>query len=309
MGSGPPVAVTQRGQQAIIIHHDGREELIIEVDYQSAQAPPSLAWVIPLPSIPDRYEITSPTLFEEMEQAAELNWGHVGCRSRGPAQQSAPIPTSIPALNLLEVVAVGPYTIQPIQASGELGLAALGRWMTDNGFSEIPEEELAYYIQRQWVFLAVRATPPEGGEMGTAGALPPLHISFLTSAIVYPLKLSAHMGVFPVTLYVLTDHAVEREVFRGARERGFFVSGANEECDDLSARQGCECNDPFLEAAAQFTLDGREALTELFGSLGLVVPAPHLTVLHTPTFGEGAASPAEWAEDFILPLPSAPESP
>ncbi len=299
----PPVPVTQRGQQAIIVHHDGRQELILQVDFQAEVAPPSLGWIIPLPSVPDRYETASTDLFEEIEAAAQLQWANVQCRSRGVGEQGVlSAPTPLDGLTLLEPASVGPYQIQPIQATGDAGVAALGTWMEDNGFMPITAEGLSYYTEREWTFLAIKVAPPEEQTMDSVGALPPLHISFPSEHLVYPLKLSTHMGIFPVTVYVLTPSAPDREAFRGARERGFYVAGANQRCDDLSARLACGCNHPFLEAAHQVRTENRPGLTALMATIGLSADAFPLTVLHTPSFGDGDAAPMSWPEDLILDL-------
>ena len=42
------------------------------------------------------------------------------------------------------------------------GVAALGKWVKDNGFVPLEKDKLSYYVERNWTFLAVRIQPADG---------------------------------------------------------------------------------------------------------------------------------------------------
>ena len=106
-------------------------------------------------------------------------------------------------------IKVGEYSIQPIKTTGKESGEALNAWLKGNGFGAVPTANMNYYLERNWVWLAVKAELPQARvskpeEIEAKGTLKPLRISFATPTIVYPLKFSTHQGVFDVTLYVVT---------------------------------------------------------------------------------------------------------
>jgi hypothetical protein len=217
-----PVAVGQTKQTALLIHQDGVEDLIINVGYRAEAPVERLAWVLPVPNVPTRYRTADSALFDELYSWVEL-------------QRKPPLPRGLRTLStssaqavgltVLDSVRTGPYQIQPLQATGDAGIAALTTWMTSNGFTPIPREQLSYYVERRWTFLAVRIDSVSE-KLDAEGGLPPLHVRFASEQAVYPLKLSTHMGEFPVRLYLVTKESLAPSDFETARAWGFHVAGA-----------------------------------------------------------------------------------
>ena len=60
--------ISQNAHEAVIIHHAGREELVLRIDYKiiGESMPDNFAWVITVPNEPDEYAIADAKLFEEM---------------------------------------------------------------------------------------------------------------------------------------------------------------------------------------------------------------------------------------------------
>ena len=52
-------SITQSGQEAVIFHDNGREELILKINYRisGAEMPDRFAWIITVPNEPDAYAI------------------------------------------------------------------------------------------------------------------------------------------------------------------------------------------------------------------------------------------------------------
>jgi hypothetical protein len=223
-------ALSQKGQQALIIHHEGHEDLVMAFEVSASAPLSSLAWIIPVPSVPDSYGTASPNLLGAVAKWTSLRrvvTRRMNIRAKGRgASPAAASPTS-QALQVLPTAEAGPYAIQPLKATGNAGVAALGKWMKDNGFVPLEKDKLSYYVERNWTFLAVRIQPADGAKaISDKGLLPPLRMRFASARAVYPLKLSTHQGVFPVRVDIVTKEPLPKGAFKGAKKRGFEVAGA-----------------------------------------------------------------------------------
>ena len=68
---GVVIPVSQTAQQALILHDGKTEDLILAVDYNTAQAD-SLAWIIPVPSVPTEYGTEDGDLFSTLQKWVKL---------------------------------------------------------------------------------------------------------------------------------------------------------------------------------------------------------------------------------------------
>ena len=192
--------ISQSAQEAVIFHADGREELILKINYKITgdTLPDKFAWVITVPNTPDSYEVAGAKLFEEMFPWAEKlvvppSKGDDGKNGRGHG------------LEIGKPVKVGPYTIQPVKALGKEALKGLNDWLADNGFPKEDPDHMIYFVVNKFTFLCVKFEPPKGQEAVNAdGGVPPLHLSFKSDNPYYPLRFSSRQGVFDVNLYVFT---------------------------------------------------------------------------------------------------------
>ncbi|MGE0709179.1 MAG: DUF2330 domain-containing protein [Planctomycetota bacterium] len=192
-------SVEQTAQGALIFWDGGKEDLVMRPAYRAkgAAVPASLAWIIPTPSVPGSYGVVEGDPFKSIhtawEEAAPRMRGERGLRAKGLPEPDAQ------GIELLPQAVVGEYTIQPIKTKGPQGAEALNGWLTQNGFGAVPLENMRYYVERDWVWLCVKAQPKQ-----KSGDLRPLRISFASERVVYPLKFSTHQGTFAVNLWVLT---------------------------------------------------------------------------------------------------------
>ena len=295
-GAGNTQPVTQSGQQGIVVHANGIEDLVLQVDYQGL-ATQKIGWIVPVPASPTDYGVGDLQVFRDVGEWVNLRREQPQPRSRSRSL-SHTAATQAP-LRFGEPARVGPFDIQPIQGAGPGAAEALNAWMRDNEFQPLPVQTLSYYVQRSWTFLAIRATPEEGGELASAGGLPPLRITFPSERAVYPLKLSTHMGVMPVRVYLFTARALRAEAFAGARARGFEVATAGIHLRHDASRPGTLRSDvgAFDVASAPATL--RPLLTRLGARA-------HLAVLLNETFNAEPRAGVEmraahWAEDLAVP--------
>src|SRR5712691_7776595 len=170
------------------------------------ELPRSLAWVVPVPAVPDHYAVEPAKVFEELFKLVEES------RPRPPAFSRGVSVAAVALKKILQRVTVGEYEIQPIRARGADAGPALNAWLSENGFGAVPVENMKYYLDASWTFLAVKMSPPQDRtSLEKEGGFRPLRISFASNRIVYPLKFSSHQGAFGVTLYVLTEQGLASE--------------------------------------------------------------------------------------------------
>ncbi len=315
---GSPVKVGQDGQHGLILYDNGLEDLVLRVAAHSEAPLASLAWIVPVATVPQRYAVADAGLFETLERWVRLRWKtdpRLRARGRG-AGSSRGARDGAGALRLLRPVQVGPYRIQPVQGQGPQAVEALAAWMREQGFVQIPEASTRYYAERGWTFLAIRVVPPEGETtLPTRGALPPLRIRFRTPVIVYPLKFSTHMGRMRVRIDVLTARPIERAALEGARRRGFHVWSAR--WGYLPARGPRHRLDGHL-AVLRARIRGRRRARQMPPALRRLAEERFgerpvwLTVLLSERFNAPSRRPqrvvyraADWDED--LTIPSLPE--
>lgn len=212
--------IGQSGQKALLIHDQGREELILGIDYRitpssaaaegntkpdvsaAAAMPPNFVWVITVPSEPDHYAVADLALFDDLSKLTAELLPPPPRDNSGGRLVTASVPQGI---ELGKRVQVGPYDIQPVRARGREALEGLNTWLAANGFPTEDPGHMAYFVDRKFTFLCVKVKPAEG-ESGVrpGGAIPPLHLSFASERPYYPLKFSSRQGVFDVNLWVMT---------------------------------------------------------------------------------------------------------
>jgi hypothetical protein len=215
--------ISQNAHEAVLIHHNGREELVLRIDYhiEGATMPDQFAWVITVPHEPDNYALADAELFEEMFDLSEsLLRPQIDNRSLGLLDKTMPSEPAIPnGVELGMRVQVGPYDIQPVRGVGANALTGLNNWLKKNNFPTEDPAHMKYFVDGKFTFLAVRIAPPKDKKtVGSGGKVPPLHLSFKTEKPYYPLRFSSRQGVFDVNLHVLTktklDYKVSDSVLR-----------------------------------------------------------------------------------------------
>lgn len=174
------------------------------MEFRYGTLPEKLAWVVPVPNVPDGYGVVDPRIFSETDSLFPRKREEKDI-PRGPQPSSG----SGPEVRVVSRAKVGEYDIQGIQASGEGAARALNEWLKEQGFGEVSTENMKYYVDRGWTFLAIRIDPEKGKPaLGANGEFRPLRISFAADRIYYPLKFSSHQGEFDITAYVFTETPV-----------------------------------------------------------------------------------------------------
>lgn len=196
-------SLEQKAQEAIIIHNDGMEDLILKVTYQGKAK--DFAWLIPFPSIPEISRANAELFAElfayvERSIAREEGWSYKWGKSD---EETAEAPRGV------EIVArktVGSYETTTVRETTE---GALNGWLKTNGYLELQgaEQELEHYRGLGWIFVAAKVRDALAEQ--EAVDLHPLRFQFKTreeDGMVYPMKLSVFQrSPFDVNLYVFTD--------------------------------------------------------------------------------------------------------
>ena len=194
--------VTEKTKEALLFHDGVNSHLIIKTNLQAASGslPDTMAWVIPLPSLPSHYEEVDPAIFQEMFTVVEkANAKREREQSKGI--ETASSGTAPSGIRIHPTQIVGSYQIQPIEiidvksAGGELN-----HWLLANGFGSVPTKNQGYYLKRGAVFLALKIH----GLKGKLTDIKPLHIVYKAHTLSLPLKFSTHSGVFGVEMYAFT---------------------------------------------------------------------------------------------------------
>ena len=218
-------SISQSAQEGILFHRGDREELILRINYklEGEGAPDRFAWVITMPNEPDRYAVADGKLFGEMFDWAEDAMFEKP-RGRlfkfGLKTDSAPAGAIPDGIELGRRVQVGPYDIQPVRALGAEALGALNLWLEKNGFPTEDPEHMRYFVDNKFTFLAIKISPPKGEKtVRLNGEVEPLHLSFKSEKVYYPLRFSSRQGVFDLNLYVFTDKEFDYRSSRAALDK------------------------------------------------------------------------------------------
>ncbi|MFF9341764.1 MULTISPECIES: DUF2330 domain-containing protein [unclassified Streptomyces] len=211
------------------VHWDGRNETVVmrfRVHGDARQA----AWVMP---VPHRAGVTlgDPELFDALEGLAaperrdrfyfwprEDDWPFDVGSGDGAAAGAAPGGS----VGVVGRERLGPFDVARLTATDP---EALGTWLRTNGF-ELPDRltpELRPYVDRKWEYVAVRLAPEKRGER-LYGELTPLRITFASTELVYPMRLS-RLAATPQTLglSILAAHRMEpRSAIGGERPEVTF---------------------------------------------------------------------------------------
>jgi hypothetical protein len=213
----PDYWVRETQQEAVVFFEDGHEDLIVSSGFEGNAD--NFAWIIPTPSQPT-VERGSWELFAGLRDITETN---VYDARLGGIEGDFAISdyVSDAAVKEIERQSVAYYDIAVLDARTTDGLLT---WFTDNGFY-YPEDQryiLDDYIAAGWYFTTVKLNTTNLSNITVDslrdGMSLPLHLSFATDRMVFPLQLSQVTGEYhttgawpavratDITLYLISDH-------------------------------------------------------------------------------------------------------
>lgn len=160
-----------------------------------------LAWVVPVPTVPTSYRQEEDQCFKELDDLLPIykymaiGGGFGGSSDKGEKHQER-------SLLVYPSQITGDYAITPLRVLGKEGIAALKEWLEAYDFAPMSEQALKYYADNNWTFLAIKVKAREM-KTGASQTLHPLHVTFRSSKIVFPMKMAE--GKVSATLFIMTD--------------------------------------------------------------------------------------------------------
>ena len=187
--------ILEPDQKALLYFQAGREQLIISPNYAGEAS--RFAWVVPVPSRP-KVEILKGAPFHELARLVEPVPPPSGAIREGAAAKSA----AAPGVTVIERKTVGDYEVSVLSASDSHALIS---WLKENHY-HLPEKAagpVQEYIKEGWTFVASKIKQNDTARGLKTGTLTPLKLTFSTSDVVYPMRLSAANATpFRVLLYI-----------------------------------------------------------------------------------------------------------
>ncbi|OBJ61031.1 DUF2330 domain-containing protein [Mycobacterium sp. 1423905.2] len=202
----PPGGRASMNHEVALAHWDGATETVL-MQLAMDAAGDNVALVVPTPT-PATVAAGDGATFRELdaltapevrhERRWSLGWG------AGSAPREGAVAASGPAV-------VGQVQLGPLEATTLAGgdLAGLQKWLTDNGYAIRPAvlQAMDPYVRDRWSFVAMRLT----STAPLAGGLSPVRLTFQSTALVYPMRLSiAAPGPQHVTVFTLCEHRQQR---------------------------------------------------------------------------------------------------
>lgn len=284
--------ISQSLQEALIFHAEGREDLVLGIHYHitpknagaDAALPASFAWIVTLPAEPDAYAIADAVVFREAFDLFERK------RPRQPGPPATPPPAAgarpaEPGLEFGKRVQVGAYDIQPVRALGKEALGALNAWLDANGFPTEDEKHMAYFVENKFTFLCIKLSKQkDAAGVAMAGGLEPLHMSFKSEKIYYPLRFSSRQGVFDVMAHVFSDKPLDGKACEP------YVKRLNADAWDAQAN--------FKVERTEF--QGKLAELSKKVKAGEGRPTWFMNRIHGIGFNQGPTAIANWPDDIFL---------
>ncbi|WP_406367615.1 DUF2330 domain-containing protein [Streptomyces sp. NBC_00645] len=231
------------GRELSAVRWDGREEQIVMSLTVTGDAREA-AWIMPVPHR-TTVELGSSALFDQLTAATAPEhrtrhhfWPHDGDWPFTHDTDTAAAPragATAPSVDVVGRERLGPFDVARLTATDS---GALGDWLADNGF-RLPsrlDRALRPYVDLGWEYVAIRLAPEKSGTP-LGGTLDPLHLTFASDELIYPMRLS-RLAQTPQSLglYVLAAHRMEPRTAIGGDRPEVVYAGRVEAASDPLAR-------------------------------------------------------------------------
>lgn len=195
------------GTQEFLVFHDGQNaHMVLRTELMAKKYPKEIAWVLPFPSLPSKYEEVEGPLFFELDQLfPEKKVDYAS--SKG--MPSAAGFEGRGGVKIHQSVTVGNYQIHPIEILNEKSGEELNQWLTKNKFNSMPKDKQKRYIKKGATFLAIRMNlnRPSGRSLQSR----PLHVVYKSENLSVPILFTHDNRVFDLKLYVFTQKEINTD--------------------------------------------------------------------------------------------------
>jgi hypothetical protein len=200
------------GENALVRFDGQREEIVLSMAVQGVSK--KAAWIMPVPSAAE-VSLGDQDTFYHLETVTapkvvhrKTYWPFRGLGTRDGSGNSAGAAPPGSAVDVRQQMTLGPFQVVRL---GGTSASAVTEWLRTNGYV-VPATlgtNLTPYLIEKWEIVAVKLAPKSAtGQL--SGATPPLQLSFASSRIVYPMRLSkGATSEQTVTVYVASEHRVD----------------------------------------------------------------------------------------------------
>lgn len=200
----------EEGTKAALLFADERgSHLVVRTDLKSRSGllPKRVAWVMPFPSLPSKYEEVEESVFTEVERLAITNTPGMKSPVTGANAWSRGL-KGADSFRVHAVKTVGNYKITPIEILTLTDGKEFNAWLEARKFNSMPVELQKPYLKPGTVFLAI-----EVSLKSKTAQLKPIHITYpkpaTGPALTFPLRFTHNTRTFDFELYVITPEPID----------------------------------------------------------------------------------------------------
>ena len=192
-------------QEALIIVNEHTDEIKVSIRTHFRNGPTDLAWVIPVPAIPESVEEGSEDIFRKLEEeTAPVFW----VSKRSYLKCGCGAGESLPVRQAVDVVDAGIAGIFDYVVLSASDSVSLEDWLSDNKY-RIPSNAspvFRRYVDLGWNWLAIRVRTEVQSQPNLAPH--PISYKYRGMNVTYPLAISQLSATdeIEMVLYVLAEH-------------------------------------------------------------------------------------------------------
>lgn len=198
----------QEGLQEIFMFHDGENaHMVVRTHLQSKKFPTEVAWVLPFPGLPRKYEEIKGIFFEEVKGLFPADDAFDGIQE---SKGFGAVRGGTSGLKVHETVVLDSYQIQPIEILKEGSGNEFNAWLKKNKFNPMPLANQKYYLKKGAVFLAIRMNLNRPSTENLISK--PLHIVYPSDKLSAPMKFTHDTREFDLDLYVFSHKELKKDL-------------------------------------------------------------------------------------------------
>ena len=190
-------------QDVFLYQQDEDAHMVVRTQLKANKFPREIAWVLPLPSMPSKYEEIDGPLFMELEGFfTEIKSNRFGSKGEGVKKES--VAGTSAKIKVYKKVDVGSYQIQPIEILHDDSAIELNAWLKKNKFNTMPDKLQKPYLKKGATFLAIRMpmNHPASGELISK----PLHIVYKTKQLTFPIRFTHENRLIDLNVFVFNQN-------------------------------------------------------------------------------------------------------
>lgn len=223
-------------QRALLFYDERLAHMVLQTDISAAKLPQEIAWVLPFPSLPAKYEQIEGPLFAEIYG---LLPNPIDIANDVNSLRSSNSPRGASSIKVHKMIEVGSYQIQPIEILKNGSGKAFNSWLKKNKFNAMALEKQKRYLEKGAVFLAIRMrlSHPDGGQFVSK----PLHVTYAAKQLSYPILFTHEGRIFDLDIYVFSKRPLEKSLDAFYLKRADaiqFKRGSHPSIDSLLPQDG-----------------------------------------------------------------------